>query len=205
MLNTLESKLTNPFPGLRSFEETEAELFFGRQKQIDQLLQKFLSIRFLMVIGSAGSGKSSLVKAGLIPALQNDITQNWQICIFKPECDPIANMAYALAEKGLLHSSDTEAGSSQILNKLNESESALLEIYNQSRLAKNEKLLLIVDDFENLFRFSIGNEKNNAAAFIQLLLKTTEAKHSPISVLLTMRSDFLGNCTEFNGLPEAIC
>ncbi|HMI03899.1 MAG TPA: AAA family ATPase [Pedobacter sp.] len=203
MLNTLESKLTNPFPGLRSFEETEAELFFGRQKQIGQLLQKFLSVRFLMVIGSAGSGKSSLVKAGLIPALQNDSTQNWQICIFKPECDPIANMAYALAEKGVLYSSDT-AASSQILNKLNESESALLEIYNQSRLAKNEKLLLIVDDFENLFRFSIGNEKNNAAAFIQLLLKTTEAKHSPISVLLTMRSDFLGNCTEFNGLPEAI-
>lgn len=200
----MEGKLTNPFPGLRSFEETEAELFFGREKQIDQLLQKFLSVRFLMVIGSAGSGKSSLVKAGLIPALKNDSTQNWQICIFKPGSDPIANMAYALAEKDVLYSSDTEAGCSQILSKLNESDSALLEIYNQSHLAKNKKLFLIVDDFENLFRFSISNEKSNAAAFIQLLLKTTEDKHSPISVLLTMRSDFLGNCTEFNGLPEAI-
>jgi WD40 repeat protein len=199
----LEDKLINPFPGLRSFEETEAKLFFGRKKQIDQLFQKLLTVRFLMVIGAAGSGKSSLVKAGLIPALKNDGTNNWHICVFKPGSDPISNMAQALSAEGILYSAEEKAKNSQILTNLSKSGTGLIEVYKQAEFDPGKKLLLVVDNFEELFRFSL-DEGDRAAAFINLLLKATESLKSPISVLLTMRSDFLGHCTEFNGLPEAI-
>ena len=62
--------LLNPFPGLRPFQEDEEYLFFGREKQVDRMVDKLAATRFLAVIGSSGSGKSSLVNCGLRPALR---------------------------------------------------------------------------------------------------------------------------------------
>ncbi len=61
----------NPFPGLRPFEPDEDHLFFGREKEIDELLRRLRATRFLQVVGASGSGKSSLVRSGLIPALHS--------------------------------------------------------------------------------------------------------------------------------------
>ncbi|MEI2711033.1 MAG: hypothetical protein V9E96_18750 [Chitinophagaceae bacterium] len=66
-----DTNIFNPFPGLRSFEEDEDVLFFGREKQVDELMKKLRMVKFLAVIGSSGSGKSSLVKSGLIPSLHS--------------------------------------------------------------------------------------------------------------------------------------
>ena len=92
-----ETTYFNPFPGLRAFEEKEDVLFFGREKQVDELLKKLRLARFLVVIGSSGSGKSSLVKSGLIPALYSGLMagvgSGWRVCTFRPGSDPIGNMA----------------------------------------------------------------------------------------------------------------
>lgn len=207
----------NPFPGLRAFEEQEDVLFFGREKQIDELLKKLRTVRFLAVIGSSGSGKSSLVKSGVIPALYSGFMSGagsqWRICTFRPGNDPIGNMARALAEDGVLFQpqDEEERMTMAAINEsvLRRSSQGLVEAYRQSNINTKNNLLILVDQFEELFRFSrlekdAKEAKRDSVGFINLLLKATEQRELPIYVIFTMRSDFLGDCTEFRGLPEAI-
>jgi len=88
-----ETAISNPFPGLRAFEEDEDVLFFGREKQVDELVTKLRTTRFIAVIGSSGSGKSSLIKSGLIPSLQSGFMSgagsSWRICSFRPGNNPM--------------------------------------------------------------------------------------------------------------------
>lgn len=209
--------IQNPFPGLRAFEEHEDVLFFGREKQVDELLKKLRTTRFLAVIGSSGSGKSSLVKSGLIPALHSGFMSGvgslWRICSFRPGSDPIYNMAEGLSKPGVLNDSeqvdDIETIAAINESVLRRSSNGLVAAYKQSGIDSKNNLLILVDQFEELFRFSRYEKdhkdgKRDSVAFINLLLKATEQREVPIYVVFTMRSDFLGDCTEFRGLPEAI-
>ena len=101
------SARTNPFPGLRPFREDEAHLFFGRENQVDAMVDKLAAnTNFLAVIGSSGSGKSSLVNCGLRPALRQGLMARagtaWRMAQFRPGNDPIGSMARALAQDGVL-------------------------------------------------------------------------------------------------------
>jgi WD40 repeat protein/energy-coupling factor transporter ATP-binding protein EcfA2 len=212
-----ESGIVNPFPGLRSFEEDEDVLFFGREKQVDELLTKLRTTRFLAVIGSSGSGKSSLVKSGLIPALYSGFMSgagsSWRVCTFRPGNDPISNMAEGLSEAGVLYDDDGSYDKA-MLTSINESilrrsSTGLVGAYKQSGIDTRHNLLILVDQFEELFRFSKYEKDNkdgkrDSIAFINLLIKATEQREIAIYVVFTMRSDFLSDCTEFRGLPEAI-
>ena len=92
----------NPFVGLRPFESHESVLFFGRDDHVDQLAQELYENRFLAVIGSSGSGKSSLVRAGLIPRLKAGFVvahrHAWHIAAMKPGSSPMQNLAQALMQ-----------------------------------------------------------------------------------------------------------
>ena len=83
---------TNPFPGLRPFMQEEADLFFGRDKQSDELVRRLAGRRFLAVVGTSGSGKSSLVRAGLLPSLEGgfmaEAGAHWRMAILRPQDDP---------------------------------------------------------------------------------------------------------------------
>ena len=98
---TANAIITNPFPGLRPFREDESYLFFGREKQIDELLNTLQSTRLLAIVGASGSGKSSLVKCGLIPSLHSgfiaEAGSEWEIALFHPGNAPYQNMANALS------------------------------------------------------------------------------------------------------------
>jgi energy-coupling factor transporter ATP-binding protein EcfA2 len=213
----VQNKLINPFPGLRAFEEEEDILFFGREKQIDELLRKLRTSRFLAIIGSSGSGKSSLVKSGLLPSLHSGLMSGvgsqWRIALFRPGNDPIGQLNEALMRNGVLRDdqSDDDRETNTAINEmiLRRSNLGLIEAYKQSGLDKKNNLLVLVDQFEEIFRFSKYEKdakegKRDSVAFINLLLKAAEQKELPIYVVFTMRSDFLGDCTEFRGLPEAI-
>src|SRR5262245_10069152 len=97
----------NPFPGLRAFEEDEDYLFFGREKQIDDLLEKLRTNRFIAVVGASGSGKSSLVKCGVLPALYSGYMttagSRWKVGVLRPGDDPIVNLAKTLAKPGVIY------------------------------------------------------------------------------------------------------
>src|SRR5262247_2346892 len=92
----------NPFPGLRPFDTDESLLFFGRDGLNDMLLEKLRATRFVAVVGTSGSGKSSLVRAGLLPALRSgfmtDAGSIWRVALFRPINNPIRNLATSLLE-----------------------------------------------------------------------------------------------------------
>jgi class 3 adenylate cyclase len=282
----------NPFPGLRPFEAHENDVFFGREGQTDELLRRLRRHRFLAVVGTSGSGKSSLVRAGLLPALFSGFMtkagSSWRVAIMRPGNDPIANLAQALnhpdvfgldteinqdlrtenpkprsplapLKKGgileapfsrglgdLFHASPTNTEDAPIQTIITETvlrrgALGLVEVVQQARRPSYENLLIVVDQFEELFRFKQNSPRKDsgdeAAAFVKLLLEATHTTlHSktsprppgtplrssergrgevipvnatqqqelPIYVVLTMRSDFLGDCAQFRDLPEAM-
>jgi tetratricopeptide (TPR) repeat protein/energy-coupling factor transporter ATP-binding protein EcfA2 len=209
----IEDTLVNPFPGLRPFESNEEHLFFGRDGQSDELLRRLRRNRFLAVLGTSGSGKSSLVRAGLLPSLYGGImTQagsSWRVALFRPGHDPIGNLAQALSEPGVL-GSDEDGDLQRTITEatLRRSALGLVETTRQARMPANENLLVVVDQFEEIFRFRRTARKESsedeAAAFIKLLLEAKRQSAVPIYIVITMRSDFLGDCSQFRDLPEAI-
>ena len=211
---------TNPFPGLRPFREDEEYLFFGRETQVDAMVDKLALTRFLAVVGASGSGKSSLVNCGLRPALHGGLMASagtaWRMAQFRPGSHPIRAMAHALARDGVLFR-DYQAGSlslAEIIDTtLHMSKLGLIDIYEQANLGEGINLLVVVDQFEELFRYrqlGAGSQEHanrataTATAFVNLLLEARAQSTHPIYIVLTMRSDFLGDCSQFPGLAEAI-
>lgn len=210
----------NPFPGLRPFREDEEYLFFGRENQVDAMVDKLAATRFLTVVGTSGSGKSSLVNCGLRPALHGGLMASagtaWRMAQFRPGSDPMRAMARALAEDGVLFR-DYQAGGltlAEIVDTtLRMSNLGLIDIYEQAQLDRDVNLLVVVDQFEELFRYrrlGVGQQENaygvteESTAFVNLLLEAKEQTAYPIYIVLTMRSDFLGDCAQFSSLAEAI-
>jgi len=211
--------LTNPFPGLRPFREEEEYLFFGREGQVDRMVDKLAAKRLLVVVGTSGSGKSSLVNCGLRPALRRGVMATagsaWRMAQFRPGADPIKALARSLAQPGLLFTSrDVDEGALEgiIEATLGMGSLGVVDLFEQAQLAGQANLLLVVDQFEELFRYtmpqpSVSNEAHEilqaSVAFVNLLLEAGKSEY-PIYVVLTMRSDFLGDCARFPGLPEAV-
>lgn len=212
--------LALPAPyGLRPFTEAEALLFFGRDTQLRDLLAKLeRKQRFLAVLGASGRGKSSLVRAGLIPALRRGalhprqsetgepVTQIpcWNVCMFTPGDAPLAHLAHALTEDARwVDSADRAAAESSLASLLGNSPPALADLYRQkAERFEGEALLLVVDQFEEIFRYRQRN-LDEADRFVKLLLRSG-SEDVPIYVVIRIRSDFLGNAVAFHGLADAI-
>lgn len=228
-------EVKNPFPGLRPFEVHESELLFGREDEIQELLSRLRRTRFLAVVGSSGCGKSSVVRAGLVASLQDgfmtETTAPWRIAIMRPGNNPLAQLALALNAEAAFGSTGSNPEDSVAMRQatLRRGALGLIEEYEEARLTPGSKLLLLVDQFEELFRFmreSPGSANkpakdgregqgqaaaglrgaspgDEAQAFVKLLLAAAHSS-APIYVVLTMRSEFIGHCANFSGLPEAI-
>ena len=129
---------------------------------------------------------------------------------FRPGNDPIGAMARALAEDGVLfreHAAEGLTLAEIVETTLRMSKLGLIDIWEQAALGEGVNLLVVVDQFEELFRYrQLGSATRgeDAAAFVNLLLEVKERANCRIYVVLTMRSDFLGDCTQFPGLAEAI-
>src|SRR5436190_16058951 len=152
---------SNPFVGLRSYESRESILFFGRNEQTIELLQRLHQYHFLAVIGSSGSGKSSLVKAGLIPQLKAGYLVNqksrWIIASMRPGDDPLFEFGKALI--GELNFGHPEPKPESLKENIQRyGVEAILDIL---RIAKNDtgNLFVVVDQFEELFRFVLSQNE----------------------------------------------
>jgi tetratricopeptide (TPR) repeat protein/energy-coupling factor transporter ATP-binding protein EcfA2 len=210
-MNTSCPMPNNPFVGLRPFESEEAELFFGRTEQTTELLQRLHRTRFLAVVGSSGCGKSSLVRAGLIPQLKAGMLvgdrDRWFIAAMKPGEHPRQHLAAALFSP--LPETQTGVQETDFEESIQTSGiAAVTEILSLALNTADANLLFLVDQFEEIFRFTPENSdpqrKEEAADFVSLMLALSEKRLLPIYVVMTMRSDFLGNCDAFYGLPEAL-
>jgi hypothetical protein len=201
-----------PYPGLRSFRREESDLFFGREECINAMVDRLAATRFLAVLGSSGAGKSSVVRTGLLDALELGLMtvggSNWCVVDFKPGGAPLNNLARRLLE--------TRASGCEPGNAVSDDDVALVRAFltrgpraiaewcGDGHLPKSTNLLLLVDQFEELFRYQDYAGREESEAFTRLLLESARQRESPIYVTLTMRSEYLGPCALIDGLAEAI-
>lgn len=210
------TQLINPFPGLRPFGIEESHLFFGREGQSDEVLVKLSENKFVSILGASGSGKSSLMYCGLIPTLYGGfMTQagsNWKIIVTRPGGGPIDNLAESLLlkdrEYANLGDEDKLIRKTIISTVLRSSSLGLVEVVRQLKNDDQENMLILVDQFEELFRYrkleSATSDLDESSAFVNLLLEAIHQYDEPIYIALTMRSDFIGECAQFPDLTQMI-
>ncbi len=201
----------NPFPGLRAFKDSESNLFFGREENIADVLSKLERNHFVAVVGTSGTGKSSLIKAGVLPAIENRNTianaSSWDIVTINPGTSPLLNLTKAICNNTKLVTTENKENFEKNLDDLVRHSTLGLVQGMRPILKKNSSLLILIDQFEEVFRFA--NDENKDAKweydqFVNLIIETVRQRDVPIYVILTLRSDFLGDCVAFDGLPEAI-
>lgn len=194
------------FPGLRPFAEEDARCFFGREAETRELLSRLRRARFLAILGDSGCGKSSVARAGLVAALRDGFLVGehpWRIATVRPGSGPMVELARALAGEGLATGASREA-IAMLQAALRQGPAGLIRAVEASGM--RGPLLVLVDQFEELFRFTreARGGDDEARAFVKLLLEAAAQRALPIHVALTMRTEFLGPCAVFPGLPAAI-
>lgn len=207
----------NPFPGLRAFGVEESHLFFGREGQSEIILEYLAQNRFAAVTGASGSGKSSLIYCGIIPILYGgfvvDAASEWRIIAARPGNQPVRNLAEAIADSESAAYEYNKTKAKMIRNiayaTLRRSSLGLIDFISQMKLARGENLLLIIDQFEELFRFKESRDNsittlNETEAYIKLLVNAIHQRKLPVYVVMTMRSDFIGECSQFQELTKLI-
>ena len=199
----------NPFPGLRPFEFDDNPHFFGRDEQTTELTTRLRKNRFVAVVGTSGSGKSSLVRAGLLPELlsgtMSGAGSSWETAIMRPGGDPLTNLAQSMVDADL-YDPEEEDIAAQVRATLTRSGLGLVEAIRQSDLSQGTNFLLVVDQFEEIFRFRRSEDATDeqAAFFVNLLLEASAQSDLPLYVIITMRSDFLGECSQFPRLADTV-
>lgn len=151
----------NPFPGLRAFGIEESHLFFGRGGQSEIILEYLAYNHFAAVTGASGSGKSSLIYCGLVPILYGGFIagsgSDWRIIATRPGNQPVRNLAEAIADsESQSNHSDSERkelSRNIVYALLRRSFFGLADAVSQMGLKKGENILLIIDQFEELFQF----------------------------------------------------
>lgn len=218
-----------PYPGLRPFTEEESIFFKGRDFHIEQIIAQLEVKKFIMLTGASGDGKSSVVYAGVIPNVRAGFFKakfnKWVFVDFKPGRSPLKNMASSLASHLGMETGKVES-------RLKSGFSSLLEVYKSShyyldtedesylKLDENARkeskrkaanLFILVDQFEEFFtnmeNFSQGKPSLDAQLVVNILLETAKIaseRNLPVYIIFTMRSDFIGQCAAFRGLPEYI-
>lgn len=191
----------NPFPGLRPFTQEEAHLFFGREGQSRSVLQSLKANNFVAVIGASGTGKSSLIYCGVIPELLKQADRKWTAVPTRPGSLPVTNLINAVKSK--FNKKVTAEEKEKLISGKHKMQDWLAGI-----LPADQSLLLVIDQFEEIFRYKQAEFKETNLAeiesFVKLIYEGCTAGNNPISVVLTMRSDFIGECAAFQDLTDLI-
>jgi WD40 repeat protein/energy-coupling factor transporter ATP-binding protein EcfA2 len=208
MSYTAQQIVSSPYPGLRTFETDEAVIFFGRDEQVDELLSRLQQHRFLAVVGPSGCGKSSLIRAGMIPRLEGGFIPStgsrWHVVIMRPGVRPLKSLAEAMRQLPTFNTGQTPEELAFLETVLSRGPLGLGDALTEHNFPEGENLMLLVDQFEELFRTTRGDSLGEAQAFVDLLLASARLKQFHVYVVLTMRSDFLGKCPVLRGLPEEL-
>jgi hypothetical protein len=208
-------QVENPFPGLRSFSTEDSHLFFGREGQVDEILDKLSRNRFAAVLGYSGSGKSSLMFCGLVPALYGGFITHtgslWNVVTTRPGGSPLKSLinsviAY-MVETGRIDAAESSVYRAIINAVLRSSNEGLVEVARFLQRSENENTFFLIDQFEEVFRHRDREDPdalNDAQLYVNLILTAVEQTAVPTFIALTMRSDFIGECSIFSGLTQQI-
>lgn len=192
-----------PFKGLQYFDLADAELFFGREQATAQLVEDVSKSRFLAVIGASGSGKSSILRAGLVPALKRTGIYT-QIHVLTPTAHPLEALATILT-----HGMESVTATATLADDLARDPRSL-HLFTRRASAppphpaqgQSGHRLLIVDQFEELF--TLCRSESERRAFIDNLLYTVQAEGGATSALIALRADFYGHLAEYTALRKAV-
>ncbi|MCI0751864.1 MAG: High-affnity carbon uptake protein Hat/HatR, partial [Flammeovirgaceae bacterium] len=211
----IEAGVGNPFPGLRPFSTEECHLFFGREGQVDEILLKLSKHRFVCVMGYSGSGKSSLMICGLAPVLYGGFVTNtsphWNVIMCRPGSNPIGNLTESicnfLVRNKRIEEEDRKIHEAIVTSVLRSGPGALIEIARYIQSEYEENIFFLVDQFEELFRYRESGDAHaidESQAYVNLILNAVAQTNVPVYVALTMRSDFIGQCSVFPNLTQLI-
>ena len=169
------------------------------------MVDRLAATRFLSVLGSSGTGKSSVVRTGLLNSLELELMakagSSWRIADFRPGSDPLSNLAGALlANDEHVTASDRDS----LRGFLARGPRAVIEWCRDGNLPAGTNLLLLADQFEELFRYQDYAKREETQALVELLLESAHSSEFPIYVTITMRSEYLGACAFLDGLAEMI-
>jgi WD40 repeat protein/DNA-binding CsgD family transcriptional regulator len=178
----------NPYKGLDAFQQQDAHVFFGRETFVELLLarlsQNGSTPRFLAVVGPSGSGKSSVIRAGLIPALEHDRlpgARTWTISTMFPRVNPFFELETAL--RGIATKQQPD-----LLELLQRDSNGLARVARLI-LPDNRPLLLVIDQFEEIF--TLVENSSLARRFMDLIYAAVTDPRSTVRVIITLRADFL--------------
>jgi WD40 repeat protein len=197
-----------PYKGLDYFDETDADLFAGREALTEQLVNGVLSLtltehapesRFFTIVGASGSGKSSLVRAGLVSTLRwNKVSSNWPIYVLTPTAHPLESLATALTRE-----ISSIAASTILMDDLARDQRTLGIFTNRElKNTPGSYLLIVIDQFEELF--ALCRSEVERSAFIDNLLAAACDADGRAIIIITLRADFYVHCSSYLGLRKAI-
>ncbi|WP_107667850.1 CHAT domain-containing protein [Cyanothece sp. BG0011] len=178
-----------PYLGLNAFQESNCDLFFGRETTVNELEKLVNQNSFISLVGASGSGKSSVIFAGLIPKLRQDTNKNWRISWFRPNDNPFEGFVKAISQ--LTNNSSDRFQELQLEVNLENDTTAISNYLNQiiQNSSYSSHLLLVIDQFEELFTISNQSQRE---AFLNSLLTAIHTVDK-LTVIITLRADFLGN------------
>jgi WD40 repeat protein len=203
-LNTFDdfdaATIPNPFKGLEAFQQRDAAFFFGREELTRKAIQRLRRASFLAVVGASGSGKSSLVRAGVIPQMRSgviDSSEQWPILIFTPGVHPIEALARRIFP--LYPATDTLTVAD--LQARLRTSGNILELVNQllANSPDETALLLVIDQFEEVFTRTGETER---AQFLDVIRVLATMGQQRTRIIITMRADFFGNLSQYPDLAS---
>jgi serine/threonine protein kinase len=168
-----------PFPGMAAFQEADAKRFFGREREVQAASARLAQLPLVVLAGPSGVGKSSFVRAGLVPALR--AAGRWQVVTLRPGRDPLGALVAALAPLGGL--GDDAA------TRLMTEPGLIGEHLRAHARARDEHVLVYVDQFEETF--TLGADAAARAAFVAALTGIADDAASPLRLVVSIRADFL--------------
>ncbi len=203
----LETLPRAPYPGLRPFDLSDWPILFGREEMIDAVVQMLGRQRVLVVHGSSGSGKSSLIRAGVLPRLVRQHLRHqvpWRSCVMRPSGGPLWNLAAALA--GVDAVSPAIERIDELRQAFDQRGVSLNRIVAKLVDPNGQRVCILIDQFEEIFRYAKESSHEEVELLIELLegLLDDDDESARVHVVITMRSEFLGDCARFDGLARAI-
>jgi hypothetical protein len=207
-----DETLPCPYRGLFHFGPGDSEYFFGRESFVETLFQATQVRNFVPLLGASGSGKSSVVLAGLVPRLQQ--VGHWQFTHFRPGADPFHGLSLALVPLYATQLNETEriAQARQLANYLRQGDIPLADVFAQiQHNFPNERVLLIADQFEELY--TLCGDESIRRNFLDTLIAgfSREKPSTPVGakgnsgvLVLTMRADFLGNALSYRPFADVL-
>src|SRR5271165_3436631 len=195
-----------PYRGLLHFREEDAPFFFGREAAIDKLIDAVHLQPFVAVVGASGSGKSSVVRSGLVPRLRSDRRTAWETVILVPTDQPLKALARALVPllEPTMGEVDRLAEASKLAGHFQSGAISLYDIVERilEKQSGTDRVLIVIDQFEELY--TLSSDEVARRRFLDELLAASSRAESKANIAVTLRGDFVGKALAYRPLSDRL-